>query len=179
MAIETEIKYRLSKEQYERVEEDLTEFNANYSGDVFEENTIYSSKFLYDLKAILRIRKIGDKTILTFKKRISGNEGVKNQLEHETAVENGEEIVEIIENLGLRKNLIYEKRRKTWEIRGTEIMLDTLPFGLFLEIEGSAVSIREIEMILGTEDFQIEYRSYPNLTAELGKNNDGWVEARF
>ena len=179
MAIETEKKYRLTKHQYERVESDLKEFEARYLGKDFEENIIYGGDVLFSLKAILRIRKIGEKTTFTFKKRIPSNSDIKEQIEHETQVENADEMGEIIEHLGFEKRLIYEKHRRTWHFREVEIVLDKLPFGLFMEVEGTFMAIKETEMILGADEFETEYKSYPFLTKEYGKKNGKFIEARF
>lgn len=179
MAIETEIKYRLSSEQFKQVQKDLEELNAEFVGKDFEENKIYSSEVLRSLDAILRIRRIDEKSILTFKRRKSGERGIKEHVEHETVVESASETAKIIEELGCEKVLIYEKRRKTYKFRKVEIVLDELPFGLYMEIEGDFMSIKEAEMFINAEDFEIEHKTYPHLTANLGKKVKNCVEARF
>lgn len=179
MAIETEKKYRLSETQFNEIAEELKKIGAQYSGEDFEENQIFGGGILDDESAILRIRKTQDKTILTYKKRIQNEFAVKQQIEHETEVADFEAIEKIVESLGLSKHLVYEKRRRTWKFRETEIVLDELPFGFFMEIEGSITAIAETEMFLGAEDFETEHETYPRLTARLGKSNGDCVEARF
>ena len=158
---------------------DLIELKAEFVGEDFEENTLYDGGILTEQKAALRVRKIAEKTILTYKRRIQNETNIKHQIEHETKVENAEEIENIIKNLGFEKSLIYEKRRKTWKFRSVEIVLDELPFGLYMEIEGSAMAIAEAEMILGAEDFITEHETYPHLTLKFGKPNGNVIEARF
>ncbi len=47
-------------------------------------------------------------------------------------------------------SLIYEKYRAIYEINDCHIMLDELPYGDFVEIEGSdTASIRKITSLLG------------------------------
>jgi adenylate cyclase class 2 len=179
MAIEIEKKYRLTGEQKHFVLSALIEIKAEYKGEDFEENTIYGGGNLDEKRAILRVRKTLDKTILTFKQRIENEFDVKRQLEHETAVENAAELEKIIANLGFKPNLVYEKRRKTWNFRSVEIVVDDLPFGDFMEIEGSVTAIAEAEMFLGIEDYEIEHETYPHLTAKLGKRSGDLIEARF
>ena len=41
------------------------------------------------------------------------------------------------------------------------------------------MSIKEAEMILGIEDLEVEHETYPRLTARLGKQVGGIIEARF
>jgi adenylate cyclase, class 2 len=179
MAIEIEKKYRLTKAQKLFVGESLKELNAEYIGEDFEENIIYGGGILSANRAVLRIRKTQDKTILTYKKRIQNDFDSKQQIEHETEIVNAVELEEIIENLGFTPRLVYEKRRKTWKFREVEIVLDELPFGDFMEIEGAMMAIAEAEMFLDIEDFETEHETYPSLTMKLGKQNGNLIEARF
>lgn len=179
MAIEIEKKYRLTEPQREQVLKALIELNAEYQGEDFEENTLYRGGVLDEKRAVLRVRKIAGKTILTYKRRIQNQFDIKQQIEHETKIADAEEIENIIENLGFVRSLVYEKRRKTWQFREVEIVLDELPFGLFMEIEGSVTAIAEAEMFLEAEDFAVEHETYPNLTGKHGKKSGEVIEARF
>lgn len=179
MAIEIEKKYRLNAAHYERLLSALEEIGAEYQGEDFEENALYRGGILDEKNAVLRVRKIGARTILTYKRRIQNEFDVKRQIEHETEIGSAEEIENIIENLGFVASAVYEKRRRTWRFRQVEIVLDELPFGLFMEIEGSITAIAEAEMFLAAEDFEVEHETYPRLTAKYGKKNGEIIEARF
>ena len=179
MAIETEKKYRLTDGQKQFVLAALAEVGAEYEGEDTEENTIYGGGVLDDGGAVLRVRKTQDKTILTYKKSIQNDFNIKQRTEHETEVADAAEIEKIIENLGFAPRLVYEKRRKTWHFRSVEIVLDELPFGSFMEIEGSITAIAEAEMFLGIEDYETEHATYPHLTMKHGKRNGNLIEARF
>ena len=179
MATEIEKKFVLSNDQRERILANLQELGAEYKGEDFEENTIYKGGILDEKLAVLRVRKIADKTILTYKERIPGDLPVKQQTEYETIVENAEEAEKIIENLGFTKALVYEKRRKKWRFRDVEVVLDELPFGLYMEIEGSLTAIAEAEMMLDAENLEIEYETYPHLTQRFGVRELNCIEARF
>lgn len=179
MAIETEKKYRLSENQFDGIADELNNIGAKYVGEDFEENSIFGGGILGEQNAILRIRKTQNKTILTYKKRIRNEFAVKRQIEHETEVSDFEAIEKIVESLGLIKNLVYEKRRRTWKLKNTEIVLDELPFGFFMEIEGPVSAIAETEMLIGAQNFETEHETYPHLTAQFGKRNGNAFEARF
>lgn len=179
MAIEIEKKYRINAEQREKVLAGLEEFGAEYRGEDFEENTIYGGAALMGKSAILRLRKTQTKTFLTYKQRISNETGIKHQTEFETEVKDAEAMENIIANLDLMKALVYEKRRKTWKFRQTEVVLDELPFGSFMEIEGSITAIKEAEMLLDIEDFPVEHETYPRLTLKHGERRGETIEARF
>jgi adenylate cyclase class 2 len=179
MAIETEKKFVLSSDQREQVLENLKKLGAKYIREDFEENTLYSGGILSEKRAVLRIRKIDDKSILTYKQRIENAADVKQQIEYETVVEKAEEMEMIIESLGFEKSLVYEKRRQTWQLRTVEVLLDQLPFGQYMEIEGSVTAIAEAEMLLDIENLAVENETYPHLTQRFGVQEEKLIEARF
>jgi adenylate cyclase class IV len=74
---------------------------------------------------------------------------------------------------------VYEKRRQTWRFGNTEIVIDVLPFGLFMEIEGRVNEIKAVERKLGMKGLRAEHASYPQLTRKHGKVFDGLIECRF
>jgi adenylate cyclase class 2 len=179
MAIETEKKYRLSKEQFAEVLNSLKDLNGEFIKEEFEVNLLYGGGILEKDRAILRVRKIDDKTILTYKKQIHNDLGVKQHTEFETEVSDADALENIIRVLGFRLLMLYEKKRQTWHLQNVEICLDELPFGLFMEVEGKLSEIGLIEMMLELEGFVVENDTYPKLTNKLGLEKDGVIEARF
>ena len=179
MAIEVEKKYRLAADRVDKVRTKLQEAEACHTGKAFEENIIYGGGSLDSQSAILRIRTIEDKAILTFKRRIENISDVKRQVEVETEFADPAALKEILKMLGFFLKLVYEKRRETWTLNDTEIVIDELPFGLFMEIEGEESAIRKVEAFLGIKDLEVVHETYPQLTIQFGKNVDGVVEARF
>lgn len=179
MSVEIEKKYRIDASDREAIIAMLTEANAQFLGREFEENTIYSNDNLRESGAIVRIRKTDQRSILTFKRRIENVSDVKQQIEHETDIADADSMRTIITELGLKPVLVYEKYRDTWKFRSVEIVLDELPFGEYMEVEGSITAIKEAEILLGLEDLETEHETYPRLTARLGKRSGDVVEARF
>lgn len=179
MAIEIEKKFTLSNNRREQVIANLKEFGAEYASEDFEENTLYRGGILDEKSAVLRVRKIGDKTVLAYKQPVQNDSDVKHQIEYETIIENAGELENIIESLGFEKSLIYEKRRQTWHFLSVEVVLDELPFGQYMEIEGSLAAIAEAEMLLDIENLTIENETYPHLTQRFGVQKDNLIEARF
>lgn len=179
MAIEIEKKYRLSAEQLAEVERALVEESAEYVGEDFEENTIFGGGTLDKDGAVVRIRRTESGSKLTYKRRILNDLPIKQQIEHESDIGDPDEVAEILSCLGLKPRLVYEKRRRTWRVYSVEVVLDELPFGLYMEVEGSITGIAEAEMRLGIEHFEAEHETYPRLTARLGTLVDGVIEARF
>jgi adenylate cyclase class 2 len=98
-------------------------------------------------KKFLRI-KTGFKNVITFKKKIASKE-FKEREEIEFEIADPEKMRVILENLGFTKVRIMEKYREKWQLSNTEIVIDKLPIGNFIEIEGEKNSIKEIAEILG------------------------------
>lgn len=176
--IEVEKKFRLTKRQRDAVVKRLPEIGATLEGEDFEENTLYHGEALHG-SCVLRLRRAGERATLTFKRRLPSASAIKQQREEETAVADPEAMAAILEALGFTATLIYEKRRQTWRLGHTEIVIDVLPFGLFMEIEGRANEIKLVERKLAMKGLRAEHATYPQLTAKHGKRYDGLIEARF
>ena len=177
--IEVEKKFRLTKRQRDAVLKRLPAVGANLEGEDFEENTLFSGDMLEAGSSVLRLRRVQGKATLTYKKRLPGKSPIKQQREEETAVADPEAMEAILVALGFTPALVYEKRRQTWRLGKTEIVIDVLPFGLFMEIEGRVSDIRAVERKLGLKGLRAENATYPQLTAKHGKVYDGLIESRF
>jgi adenylate cyclase, class 2 len=177
--IEIEKKYRLTAQQRADVLQRLKDAGAEDRGEEFEENTLYGGGSLERGKSVLRLRRVGEKALLTFKERVPGESAVKRQREDETAVEDPSAMALILDALGFKPILVYEKRRQTWSLRETEIVVDELPFGLFMEIEGDEHAIDAAEQTLGIGSLTAEHATYPHLTEQHGERVGDVIEARF
>ena len=179
MKIETEKKYRLSPKRLDEITARLAELDAEFRKEVFEVNYQHRGGEMDERGATLRLRKIGDFTVLTYKEKIKTEDGSKQRLEYETSVADVEATEKIIERLGYRLTAVYEKRRKYWHFGDVEVVLDELPFGLFMELEGTVEDIEKAEKLLGLKEIEREPRGYPRLTIKYGKTVDGVAEAKF
>jgi adenylate cyclase class 2 len=179
MPIEIEKKYRLTRKQREEVQRRLPEIGARRKGEEFEVNTLYAGESLQLGRSVLRLRRVGKRGILTYKERFPTRSGIKHQREDETRVADPDAMELILEALGFTAALVYEKRRETWTLGQTEIVIDELPFGLFMEIEGTEQSIRDIESKLAIKRLRTEMATYPQLTLKHGKDYGGVIESRF
>jgi len=179
MAIEIEKKYRLTLDQRERLLRRLREVGATHEGEAFEENILYAGGNLHTRQCVLRLRRTGDAATLTYKERYPSASPIKHQREDETRVEGAAAMAAILDALGYRPALVYEKRRETWHVAGTEVSVDELPFGLFLEIEGDEASIGAAEELLDLADVEAEMATYPQLAHACGQRRGEIIEARF
>lgn len=86
---------------------------------------------------VLRLRRDTD-VHLTYKSASANREGVLSREEIEFTVEDFEKAKRFLEALGYQKLFYYEKYRTTYDLDGTLVMLDELPYGNFIEIEGQS-----------------------------------------
>lgn len=179
MSIEIEKKYRLTREQQEQLIHRLRETGATAEGEEFEENTLYAGGNLDLSRQVLRLRRVGERAILTYKERLASTSAIKHHREDEAEVGDAQALAAILDALGFRPALVYEKRRATWRLENAEIVVDELPFGFFAEIEGEENAIREVEKQLGLTDAEAEMATYPELTRQHGENRGDLIEARF
>ncbi|HEX8129569.1 MAG TPA: class IV adenylate cyclase [Pyrinomonadaceae bacterium] len=180
MGTEIEKKYRVSVEEATNLRVRLRACGAEACGEEFEENTLYAGAGLERGNRVLRLRRIeGGRAIFTFKESMTGSGGIKRRREDETAIEDPEALAAILDALGYTPAAVYEKRRETWRMAGVEVVIDELPFGQFVEIEGTEESILEAERRLELAATRAEPKSYPKLTLEHGARRGTVVEARF
>lgn len=179
MAVETEKKYRLDKRSLVEFTARLAELGATFSNERFEDNYLYRNGSVDVSSSVLRIRKIAGTTFLTYKERMKSDSDFKTKIEHETLVSDAVETEQIVAKLGYKLAVVYEKHRKTWHFCKCEVVLDELPFGQFMEIEGEPDEILKVEKLLGAEELDVETRGYSRLTTKFGQLVDGVYEARF
>lgn len=87
---------------------------------------------------VLRLRQ-DTQTRLTYKSASKKDEGILSREEIEFVVEDFQKAKQFLEALGYQKRVYYEKYRTTYELNETHIMLDELPYGRFVEIEGETI----------------------------------------
>ena len=92
---------------------------------------------------LLRLR-LDDRVRLTFKGPADDAESeAKVREEIEVEVADFEMMSAILEKLGFVAHQVYEKYRETFKLGEVEIVLDELPFGDFVELEGEETAIRQ------------------------------------
>jgi len=180
VAIEIEKKYLLDKKRLVELATKLAELGATFTYEAFEENYLHRGGVLDERDAVLRLRKSEFRTTLTYKEKTGVVDDFKHQIEFETEVTDVEATENIIQKLGYRLAIVYEKHRKAWRLNDVEVVLDELPFGYYMEIEGEKEAILETEKLLEVADLTNESRGYPKLTAKFGTLlKSGVYESRF
>lgn len=160
---ETEIK--LFVPDLPAVEARLRELGATLAhARVFEKNVRYddAGRSLSAAGRVLRLRQ-DDDVRLTFKDegRVMEGGGPYTRFEAELSVSDFATMEIILGRLGYHPYMIYEKYRTTWALAGVEVMLDEMPYGHFVEIEGEGSAILAVTVQLGLG-------AAPRMTASYG-----------
>ena len=87
---------------------------------------------------VLRLRR-DTEARLTYKGGSRNEQGVLSRTEIEFTVGDFDKAKMFLEALGYQEMLRYDKFREVYELNGCHIMLDELPYGTFIEIEGENV----------------------------------------
>jgi adenylate cyclase, class 2 len=134
----------------------------------FERNTLYdtSDRRLRAMQSILRIRKYGDRWLLTHKCLPEDNDPNarhKRRVETETDVADGEALGEVFEQLGYEPVFVYEKWRAEYADATGHCVVDETPIGMFAELEGPEEWIDAVSGKLGLEASSLMTLSYGRL----------------
>lgn len=165
--VEMEIKIRLDKEEYNY----LIEYMEQKGKFIIESNqhdTYYQSDYLNDdIDGLLRIRKNGNKKILTYKN--NNNDMYCN--EYEVEIDNSDNLDKIFDFIGLRKLIEVNKNRKIYSYLGKyEVSLD--------KVEGLGYYI-EIEVKEKIENYLEEYDELLKNSKKLGLNLNNIENRRY
>lgn len=161
--VETEVKIRVN---------DLAEIEQRIAGAggmlakprVYERNVRYddAAHTLTGAGKVLRLRQ-DERIRLTYKEPMEG----MSRTELEVTVSDFDTADLLLRRLGYSPVWLYEKYRTTYTLAGCEIVLDELPFGAFIEIEGEPGAIEQAIAALGLAAAPRIVASYSELFARL------------
>jgi adenylate cyclase class 2 len=122
---------------------------------------------------ILRIRRVGDKSVLTVKSPVQDSladssaslpqKGYKVRRETEVDVSDARELLHALQDVGFTLAWRYQKWRRSFSYEGVEILVDEIPWGAYLEIEGEPEGIDRAARALGFWREHYEVASYREL----------------
>ncbi len=148
-SVEVEVKFRLA--DIDGLRRLINGTGAISRGRVFETNFRFddANGSLAENATLLRLRQ-DDRATLTFKAKPPKTDNqFKIHNEYEVIVSDFSMMGQILEKLGFRRQQIYEKWRETFDLNATHLCLDAMPFGDFLEIEGTKTAIIAVASRLG------------------------------
>lgn len=124
------IKERLHKLEAHLIQERILETNIRFD---------LPDARLRSKGRVLRLRR-DTEARLTYKGGSRSEKGVLSRTEIEFTVGDFDKAKLFLEALGYQEMLRYDKYRAVYELDGCHIMLDELPYGYFVEIEGESVA---------------------------------------
>jgi adenylate cyclase class 2 len=132
--------------------------------ETFEDNIVLDRRGELRTKgALLRVRKFGKYSLVTFKGPMSIEGGIKSREEVQTGVESFELAIQLLASLDYKPVFRYQKFREVWRVKDVEVVIDRTPIGEYFEIEGQVEVIREVAAQLGMNMDNAIRHSYADL----------------
>ncbi len=165
---EIEIKFKIQNPQ--QIREKISK-EGKLVGKAFEKTIRFDTqtKSLESSGKFLRVRS-GFSNTITFKRKVENKE-FREREELELEISDLEKMRQIIKNLGFDKELIMEKYREKWKFKDVEIVIDTLPMGTYIEIEGNEQSIKETAKTIGLNLENKILETYWEIWKDFAKEN--------
>jgi adenylate cyclase class 2 len=139
---------------------------------VFERNVRYenTAHTLTEQGIVVRLRQ-DSRVRLTYKEPLQAIvEDFAARFEAEVEVDDFDAMQLILAKLGYHPHLIYEKYRTTYQLDDTEIVLDELPYGNFVEVEGAPDAITSVIQQLNLESATHFTTNYVTLFDNVKRN---------
>ena len=176
MAQEIEVKFPLrNRAELIRKLQDIG--GQRLYAETFEDNIVLDRRGeLRTRGGLLRVRKFGKYSLITYKGPLSIEGGIKSREEVQTGVESFELAIELLDALGFKPAFRYQKFREVWRVRDVEVVLDRTPIGEFFEIEGPPDVIRTISHELGMNMDQAIRQSYADLYRQARRTRNDLPE---
>ena len=152
MALEHEIKVPVST--LDVVRGRLRAAGATLRRDAtFEDNWVLDDRgrSIAASGCLLRVRRWGEASYLTYKGPARFAAGVKTREELETSVGDAAVVLQAFAALGFTPWRRYQKWRELWLLRGLAVTLDRTPLGCFVELEGPPEVIPGVAAALGLD----------------------------
>jgi len=184
MPREIELKFRVEDEN--DMIRRLGTIGAEKTNEGLEHNIVFDSddRTFREQGFLLRLRKFAGRNTLTFKRAVTKKD-FKEAEEIQTGVENFGNMKEILLRIGFDVSWVYEKETTHFALGDILICIDKLPFGTFMEIEGTKEGIISTAKKLGldpaegiTETYMELYEQYCKERGQEVENLVFWKKAR-
>lgn len=165
--IESEVK--LYVRDLAGIEQRLNQAGATLkAARVYERNVRYenAAHSLTEAGIVIRLRQ-DTRIRLTYKDKKVVEDGVTKRFEAEVEVNDFDAMEMILGKMGYEPNVVYEKYRTTYLLDGAEVVLDEMPYGHFVEIEGDKDTIERVIDVLDLKSAKRYHESYLELAARV------------
>ena len=151
-SLEVEVKFLVA--DLEGVRQRARAGGALAAPRVHERNVRFDTpdEALLSRQELLRLRQ-DTRARLTFKGLAAEDAASEAKVREEIELEIGdfERLSTIFQRLGFMPVQVYEKYRETYHWRNVEIVLDEMPFGNFVELEGKENALKDVASALGLD----------------------------
>ena len=169
----TEIEAKLKVDSLQEIVEKLTELGAEFLAEQRQKDYYFDdvNATLTKTDRCLRLRRQltgrNEKIFLTYK-GAKEKDKFKRRQEIEIEVGDADSAAKLLSALGYEKALVFEKRRRVWQLSQCKVALDEVPLlGSFVEIEGpSDEKIADAQRNLGLANLPHIEESYASLVAK-------------
>ena len=162
----TEIEVKLPFDSADAARERLQELGGRLRQPrEFEDNVVFDreSDPLAPAGLVLRLRRTGDRALLTLKAPSGEDRRYKIREEHETPVGDADATTRVLHRLGFRPVYRYQKYRTVHVLDNLSLCLDETPLGCFVELEGPPGEIDRAAQRMGFTPDQYIRDSYRTL----------------
>lgn len=130
----------------------------------FEDNRLFDlpDGALGRAGGLLRLRRAGDRAVLTGKGPAASGAAARYKVrrEEEAEVADPEAVASALEAAGLVVRWRYQKYRAAYRLGAAEIVVDEIPHGTWIEIEGAPEAIEAAAAALGLADAPFDTSTY-------------------
>jgi len=178
--MDTEIEAKLKVESLEGIEHRLIELGAEFLQEQVQTDYYFddATSTLKNSDKALRLRRQltgkTEKVLLTYKGPKT-KDNFKKRQEIEIEIKDADSAEKLLFALGYEKALVFEKKRRIWQIGECVVALDELPLlGDFVEIEGpDDKKIGDVQRDLGLANLPHIGESYASLIEQKLRTNEG------
>jgi len=176
----TEIEAKLKVDSLEEVKQKLVELGAEFLQEQLQTDYYFDddTSTLKNSDQALRLRRQltgkTEKVLLTYKGPKS-KDNFKKRQEIEIEIKDADSAEKLLFALGYEKALVFEKKRRTWQLGESVVALDELPLlGDFVEIEGpDDKKIGDVQTNLGLANLPHIGESYASLIEQKLHTKEG------
>ena len=176
-SIEIEIKIKIDKKGFDKFVKNKQGFQFEKTYGYFTENYENMSKGIFP-----RIKEMGNVALVSVKVKTKNDSKMFERDEYEFEIESNkvESARLMFKALGYCIEHIFEKKRyKLESLNNCEFVADELPFGYFVELEGTEENIEKSIKELGLENYERINGAYLKLWEKHKKENNLTGECVF
>ena len=131
----------------------------------FEDNVVFDrdDRTLMRTGRVLRVRRDGERVVLTLKTPVEGTHPHKLRNEYETEVADQAVVTRILTELGFAPAYRYQKYRTSFALDAVDAELDETPIGTFVELEGAPEAVDRAAAALGASSGDYIVATYREL----------------